>query len=431
MSMLAAALPALAQGVETLPEDHGPLPWWIHGLKAVAVFGFLLVGTAMLIWGERRIVARMQARIGPNRAGPAGLFQTLADGAKLFFKEDLEPQNVDRAVYYLAPLFAPITALLAFAIVPFGGTVNLFGHTFDLQVFDPDVGALWFLAMGSIHVYGVVLAGWSSGSAYPLLGGVRSTAQMISYEIALGLGVAAVFVYAGTLRISEIVAQQAGPGLVLGVPNWFLIPLFPAFVIFLVALTAETARPPFDLPEAEGELVAGFHTEYSGIKFAMFFLGEFMAVITGSAVVVTLFLGGPAGPDLTARLGLTDALYWLWPIVWFFLKTFVFIFMFVWLRATLPRIRYDRLMHLGWNVMLPLGLVWVLATGFMVTVNEQLGTRQRVSVAIGGIAAALLLYLLAPLFSRQAEQTLRRPRADDRTFDDPEMISTHAGRRSP
>ncbi len=404
----------LAQGVSDLPGDPGDLALWVPAVKALALFGFLLVSTAMLIWGERRIVARMQARIGPNRAGPAGLLQTLADGVKLFFKEDISPRAVDRPVYTIAPLVAPVTAFLAAAIVPFGGRVTAFGETFDLQLFDPDIGVLWFLAMGSIHVYGVVLAGWSSGSVYPLLGAVRSSAQMISYEIALGLGVAAVFVYSGTLRVSEIVAAQAGPGLISGVPNWFVIPLFPAFVIFFVALIAETARPPFDLPEAEGELVAGFHTEYSGIKFAMFFLGEFMNVITGSAIVVTLFFGGPSGPILW------DGVAWLWPILWFLLKVFVFVFVFVWLRATLPRIRYDRLMHLGWRIMLPLGLVWVLATAFMVLVNTQMDARQRVTVAVGGIIAALALYLLAPLFSRGAERTLQRPRADDRVFDDPD-----------
>lgn len=409
----------LAQGVADLPSDPGDVALWVPIVKALALFGFLLVSTALLIWGERRIVARMQARIGPNRAGPAGLLQTLADGVKLFFKEDISPRAVDRPVYYLAPLFAPVTAFLAAAIVPFGGRVTLFGETFDLQLFDPDIGVLWFLAMGSIHVYGVVLAGWSSGSAYPLLGGVRSSAQMISYEIALGLAVAAVFVYTGSLRVSDIVATQAGQGLIAGVPNWYVIPLFPAFVIFMVGLIAETARPPFDLPEAEGELVAGFHTEYSGIKFAMFFLGEFMSVITGSAIVVTLFFGGPSGPILW------DQVAWLWPILWFLLKVFVFIFFFVWLRATLPRIRYDRLMHLGWRVMLPLGLVWVLATAFMVLVNTQLDARQRVTVAIGGVVAAIVLYALAPLFSRGAERTLQRPREDRRTFAEPDDVEVN------
>ncbi|MGH3441332.1 MAG: NADH-quinone oxidoreductase subunit NuoH [Nitriliruptorales bacterium] len=398
--------------------DPGPVAAWVHFVRAVAVFALLLLSTALLIWFERRLVARMQSRLGPNRLGPGGVLQTLADGVKLFFKEDIRPDNIDAPVYFLAPLIAPVTAFLAFAIVPFGGQVTVAGETFGLQLFDPDIGVLWFLAMGSIHVYGVVLAGWSSGSAYPLLGAVRSSAQMISYELAMGLSVAAVFVYAGSLRVSDIVAIQAGPGLIAGVPNWFVLPLFPAFAIFAVALIAETARPPFDLPEAEEELVAGFHTEYSGIKFGMFFLGEFMNVITGSAVIVTLFLGGPAGPVLTQTAG------WVWPVLWFALKTAIFVCVFVWLRATLPRMRYDKLQRLGWNVMLPIGFVWVFAAAAMILINTTLDFRDRVTVGAGGLAAGLLLYLFAPMFSRVAERTLRRPRAEDRTFDEPEKIST-------
>jgi NADH-quinone oxidoreductase subunit H len=400
-----------------LAQDTGPPAWWTHVLVAHLAMLFLLVGTPLLIWGERRVVARMQARIGPNRAGPGGILQSLADGVKLFFKEDLEPRAVDRPIYYLAPIIAPVTIILSFAIVPFGGEVTMFGETFTLQLWDPDIGVLWFLAMGSIHVYGVTLAGWASGSAYPLLGAVRSSAQMVSYELALGLSVASVFVYAGTLRVSGIVAAQAGPGLVDGVPNWFVIPLFPAFVIFFLALIAETARPPFDLPEAEEELVAGFHTEYSGIKFAMFQLGEFMATLVGSAVIVTLFFGGPAGPVLTGTAG------WFWPVLWFVLKTLVFMFVFIWLRATLPRMRYDTLMRLGWNILLPIGFAWVLLTAAMVLVSTELEARTRTIVAIGGIVTAVLLYLTAPLFSRIARRGLEEQPMDDRVFDTPEEAS--------
>ncbi len=395
-------------------------PIWADLLVAHAALLLLLIGTPLLIWAERRVVARMQARIGPNRAGPAGILQSLADGVKLFFKEDLEPRAVDRSVYHMAPLILPVTAILGFAVVPFGGEVTVFDETFTLQLWDPDIGILWFLAMGSIHVYGVTLAGWASGSAYPLLGGVRSTAQMISYELALGISVAAVFVYAGTLRVSDIVAAQAGPGLVAGVPNWFVIPLFPAFVIFFIALIAETARPPFDLPEAEEELVAGFHTEYSGIRFAMFQLGEFMATFIGSMVIVTLFFGGPSGPVLTATAG------WIWPVVWFLVKTLAFVFVFIWMRATLPRLRYDQLMRFGWNVLLPIGFVWVLATASMVLVSTELDARTRTVVAAGGIAGLLLLYLLAPLFSRLAAGLTAGgpPGAEDRVFEAPEEAST-------
>jgi NADH-quinone oxidoreductase subunit H len=276
-----------------------------------------------------------------------------------------------------------------------GSQVQLFGESFTLQVADIEVGVLWFLAMGSIHVYAVFLAGWASSSPYPLLGGIRASAQMISYEIAQGLAVASVFIYAGTLRVSEIVNLQAlGEGLVAGMPNWFVIPLFPAFVIFLVAMVAEAGRPPFDLAEAEGELVAGFHTEYSGLRFGMFMLAEFMAVIINSAIVVTLFFGGPAGPAFGP-----PEIAWIFPVVWFMAKTLFFVVFFVLLRAALPRFRYDALMTLGWRWLIPLGLVWVMATAFMVIVNEQVSSEARFGIAVGGVAVAAVLYLIAPLFT--------------------------------
>lgn len=376
-------------------------PLWVHIFRVVVAFTLFLTVTGMLIWFERRLLARMQSRLGPNRVGPFGMLQTLVDGVKLFFKEDVTPSMVDRPVYLLAPAVSAVVSFLAFAIIPFGGPVTLFGETFTLQVADLNVGVLWFLAMGSINVYGIVLAGWASRSAYPLLGGVRSSAQMISYEIAQGLAVASVFVYAGTLQVSELVAIQAeGRGFVDGVPNWFAFPLFPAFVIFMVAVVAETQRPPFDLPEAEGELVAGFHTEYSGLKFAMFFLAEFLNVVTVSALAATLFLGGPAGP-----VPFDDpAVAWVFPVLWFMLKTGLFLFFFVLLRATLPRLRYDRLMDLGWRVMLPVGLVWVLATGGMVLVNERLDTEARTGILVGGLILILVVYAAAPLIQRLARR---------------------------
>ncbi|MGH3665757.1 MAG: complex I subunit 1/NuoH family protein, partial [Egibacteraceae bacterium] len=335
---------------------------------AVAAFAVWLVSTAMLIWGERRVVAKMQTRVGPNRLGPGGVLQTLADGAKLFFKEDIAPTNVDRVVYFAAPFVSAVVAMLTFAVIPFGGTFTLAGREVALQVWDPNVGLLWFLAMSSLGVYGIVLAGWSSGSKYPLLGGVRSSAQMISYELAMGLALAAVFVYNGTLQSSQIVAAQTA-SLLGPIPAWNLVPMAPAFVIFFTAVIAETQRPPFDLPEAEGELVAGYVTEYSGAKFAMFFLGEFMNVITVSAVTVTAFLGGPSGPVPAAIEGTVVGA--LLGVVYFALKVFAFVFVFIWLRGTLPRMRFERLMDLGWKVMLPLGLLWVLATGFSVIVRQE------------------------------------------------------------
>ena len=383
---------------------------WIIVGKAVAAFAIWILATAVLIWGERRLVAKMQVRIGPNRLGPFGLFQTIADGAKLFFKEDIMPRNVDKWVYIAAPFMSAVVAMLTFAVIPFGGNFTAGGREITLQVWDPDIGLLWVLAMSSLGVYGIVLAGWSSGSKYPLLGGVRSTAQMISYELAMGLSLAAVFIHTGTLQASEIVAAQAG--LLFGfLPGWNIIPMIPAFVVFFVAIVAETQRPPFDLPEAEGELVAGFHTEYSGAKFAMFFLAEFMNVITVSAVTVTAFLGGPNGPVPDS----IEGTFWgaLLGFVYFALKTFIFVFVFVWLRASLPRTRYDRLMVLGWKVLLPFSLAWVMITAAVVLWREappafMSGPNTRYYLL--GIAAAALLWLVAPMFSG---------RTDDRD-DDPE-----------
>jgi NADH-quinone oxidoreductase subunit H len=367
-------------------------------LVTVGAFALWLVGTALTIWAERRIVARMQSRPGPNRLGPFGILQTLADGAKLFFKEDITPSGIDRLTYFAAPAASAIVAIMTFAVVPYGGTFTVGERTVTLQVWDPDIGLLWILAMSSIGVYGIVLGGWSSGSKYPLLGGVRSSAQMVSYELAMGLGLAAVFVYTGSLRASDVVANQAVPLLTLGplsIPAWHIVPMAPAFVLFFLSAVAETQRPPFDLPEAEGELVAGFHTEYSGAKFAMFFLAEFMNMLTMSAVTVTLFFGGPSGPLFGP--GWLQAIL---PTGYFVAKVAVFVFIFVWLRGTLPRLRYDRLMDLGWKVLLPLGLVWVLATGFSVVLRQSADQGTVLRLAGIGVALAIVLYLVAPLFSR-------------------------------
>ncbi len=368
--------------------------------KAVVAFVLWLVATALLIWGERRTIAKMQSRIGPNRLGPAGLAQTLADGAKLFFKEDISPANVDRAVYLAAPFVSAVVAMLTFAVVPFGGTFAIGDRQVALQVWDPNIGLLWVLAMSSLGVYGIVLAGWASGSKYPLLGAVRSSAQMVSYELGMGLSLAAVFIYNGSLQSSAIVAAQSGMLRVLGVPAlpaWNLIPMLPAFCIFFIAVVAETQRPPFDLPEAEGELVAGFVTEYSGAKFAMFFLAEFMNVITVSAVTVTAFLGGPAGPLFGLEGTFAGALLGL---LYFVVKVFVFVFVFIWLRGTLPRLRYDRLMDLGWKVMLPLGLLWVVMTGFAVLFRQEGLSPSGLRTLAIAAGVALILSLIAPVFAR-------------------------------
>ncbi len=331
--------------------------------KVVFTFAFLMVAVMFMVWFERKVVADMQNRIGPDKAGPWGLLQTLADGIKLFFKEDLIPDRAERRVFILAPYLALVPAFLLFAIVPLGGdfngggagTVSIAGHDTFLQVADPPIGILFALAMSSIAVYGVMLAGWSSGSKYPLLGAVRASAQMVSYEAALGLSVAAVVLLVGSLSTHDIVAWQAGAGPGGVLPNWGILRTgFVPFALFLIAATAELNRPPFDLVEAEQELVGGFHTEYSSIRFALFFLAEFMNTVTMSAIMVTLFLGGPAGPMWFGVLS---------PTIWFFVKLLCFLFAFVWFRGTLPRFRYDQLMDLGWKVLIPLSLAWFLLLG--------------------------------------------------------------------
>ncbi|MGV3760366.1 MAG: NADH-quinone oxidoreductase subunit NuoH [Actinomycetota bacterium] len=331
-------------------------------LKVLVTFALILVAVMLMIWFERKVHADMSNRLGPNRAGPFGLLQTLADGTKFFFKEDLIPDRADRRIFVLAPFLAMVPAFVTFSVVPIGGVfteekqgaVKIFGnHTF-LQLADPPIGVLLVLAMSSIAVYGVMLAGWSSGSKYPLLGSVRATAQMVSYEAALGLSVVSVVLLSGSLSTHDIVMSQAGEGFFGIIPSWNLVVAgVVPFVIFVIAATAELNRPPFDLVEAEQELVGGFHTEYSSIRFALFYLAEFMNVVTMSGIIVTLFLGGPAGPTFFGP-------DWIWGPLWFLLKVLVFCFMFVWFRATLPRFRYDQLMDLGWKVLIPLALGWLL-----------------------------------------------------------------------
>jgi NADH-quinone oxidoreductase subunit H len=349
-----------------LIDDIGWATVGIVVLKTVVTFGLLLVAVMMMIWFERKLISDMQNRIGPNKAGPWGLLQTLADGIKLFFKEDLVPDKSDRRVFILAPYLSLVPAFVTFSVIPIGGgfdgehrgLMSIFGQDTYLQLADPPIGVLLILAMSSVAVYGMMLAGWSSGSKYPLLGSVRASAQMVSYEAALGLSLVAVVLLSGSLSTHEIVSQQAGSGydLVgsLSMPRWNLIVtgLVP-FVIFLIAGTAELNRPPFDLVEAEQELTGGFMTEYSSIRFAFFYLAEFMNTVTMSAILVTLFLGGPAGPTFAGPA-------WIWGVVWFMAKLSVFLFMFVWFRATLPRFRYDQLMNLGWKVLIPLALAWLL-----------------------------------------------------------------------
>jgi NADH-quinone oxidoreductase subunit H len=344
-----------------LAGDIGLAEVLIVLLKVVLVFVILLVSVLFMVWFERKLHADMSNRLGPNRAGPFGLFQTLADGIKFFFKEDLLPDRADRKVFILAPFLSVVPAFLTLSVIPLGGAfdgdgqgvIHIFGHDTYAQLADPPIGVLLILACSSIAVYGVMLAGWSSGSKYPLLGSVRASAQMVSYEAALGMSVVTVVLLAGSLSTHDMVLTQAGDGFG-PFPRWNLIVTgVVPFVIFLIAGTAEMNRPPFDLVEAEQELVGGFHTEYSSIRFALFFLAEFMNTVTMSAIIVTLFLGGPAGPTFFGP-------DWVWGPLWFVLKLLVFLFVFVWFRATLPRFRYDQLMDLGWKVLIPLSLGWLL-----------------------------------------------------------------------
>ena len=370
------------------------LDWVLLVARVVVVFFALLIAVMLLIWVERKVIADMQTRMGPMRAGPRGILITLADGIKLFFKEGITPALADRPVYLIAPVISMLPAFLAFAVIPFGTSVTLFGRRVPFQLADLNIGILWVLAMGSLMIYGIVLAGWSSGSNYPLLGAIRSSAQMISYEVGMGLALIAVLMYSGSLQMSEIVASQDRV--------WNAIPQFPAFVIYLIAGLAETNRPPFDLPEAESELVAGFHTEYSGIRFALFYLGEYLNVVTVAAVAVTLFLGGWRGPA-------PEFLPWLWPLLWFLVKVLALVYLYVWIRATLPRIRYDRLMAFGWKFLIPFGLLWVLVTGAIIVLPDVYGRR---AVLIGTavvLGILVVLTLIWPLITPRRPSEEVRP----------------------
>jgi NADH-quinone oxidoreductase subunit H len=356
-------------------------PWWIVAAKAVLIFVFLLLTVLSAILIERRVLGRMQMRIGPNRVGPNGLLQSLADGLKLGLKEGLIPAGVDKVVYLLAPVISVVPAITAFAVIPFGPEVSVFGHRTPLQLTDLPVAVLYILAVTSVGVYGIVLAGWASGSTYPLLGGLRSSAQVISYEIAMALSFAAVFLYAGTMSTSGIVAAQD--------KTWYVFLLLPSFLIYVTSMVGETNRAPFDLPEAEGELVGGFHTEYSSLKFAMFMLAEYVNMTTVSALATTLFLGGWHAPW---PINMWDgANHGWWPLLWFVAKVWAFLFFFIWLRASLPRFRYDQFMALGWKVLIPTSLVWVMIVAIARTLRAQGYQSWTVTLFTGGAVVAVLL----------------------------------------
>jgi NADH-quinone oxidoreductase subunit H len=369
-------------------QDFGTDPFWLVLIKVVAVFVLLVVMTLFAIVFERKVVAYMQARLGPNRVGPRGYLQSLADGLKLALKEEIIPALADKPVYFLAPILSAVPAFLAFSVIPFGPMVSIFGHQTPLQLTDLPVGVLFVFACSSLGVYGIVLSGWSSGSTYPLLGGLRSAAQMISYEIAMGLSLVAVFLYANTISTSGIVAAQEN--------TWYVLLLFPSFVIYAIAVVGETNRAPFDLPEAESELVGGFHTEYSSLKFALFFLAEYINMVTVSALAATLFLGGWRAPFPISTIWAGANSGW-WPMLWFVAKVILGIFFFVWLRGTLPRLRYDQFMQFGWKVLVPVGLVWILFIGaFSVLRSEGHDTGQLLLYGVLPLAVLIILitYLL-------------------------------------
>jgi NADH-quinone oxidoreductase subunit H len=384
-----ANLTALFTGLDSTPGlgAFGHDNVWLVILKAVLIFLILVLLTLFNIWLERRVVARMQHRIGPNVNGPFGLLQSLADGVKLALKEDIIPKAADKAVFLLAPVIVVIPAFVTWSVIPFGPTVKLpWSNTHPpLQLTDMPVAVIFVLAIASVGIYGIVLGGWSSGSTYSLLGGLRSSAQMISYEVSMGLSFVAVFLYAGSMSTSQIVAAQD--------KFWYGVILAPSFVIYVISMIGETNRAPFDLPEAEGELVGGFHTEYSSLKFALFFLAEYVNMATVSALATTLFLGGWRDPFWIDTFW-AGANHGYWPLLWFMGKVMFFVFIFIWLRGSLPRLRYDQFMHFGWKRLIPFSLVWILAVAAIRTIDLNGGLDRRWLYAAIAVCVALIVVLM-------------------------------------
>ena len=383
--------------------SFGSDPVWLSIVKVLGLFVLLVLIVLFTIWFERRVVGRMQLRIGPNRAGPFGLLQTLMDGIKLALKEEIFPKAADRAVYILAPLISAICAFIAFAVIPLGPMVSMSGHWPPLPLADPPVAVLYVLAVASTGVYGIVLSGWSSGSTWSLLGSLRSSAQVISYEIAMSLSFVAVFLFAGSMGTSEIVNAQTR--------LWFVILLLPSFMIYVVSMVGETNRAPFDLPEAESELTGGFHTEYSSLKFAMFFLAEYINMVTVSALATTLFLGGWRAPwPLSIWSGANEG--WL-PLLWFLLKVFAFIFVFVWLRGTLPRMRYDQFMQFGWKFLIPVAILWIVVVSVARYVGNQRDLSLTALVVIFAICLGLFIAVASWINGRKKTEPEPPPKVID------------------
>jgi NADH-quinone oxidoreductase subunit H len=396
--------------------------WWITLIKLLGVFVILLLLTLFTINYERKVVARMAVRPGPNQVGPKGWLQSLTDGIKLPFKEEIIPKTADKVVYFIAPVISATCAFTAFAVIPFGPVVSIFGHKTALQLTDVPVSVLVLLACSSMSVYGVVLAGWASGSTYPLLGGLRSSAQMISYEVAMGLSIVAVFMTAGTMSTSQIVKAQAGndpttafdiAGWSPTAPSWYAVLLLPSFVIYCISAVGETNRAPFDLPEAESELVGGFHTEYSSFKFALFYLAEYINMITVSAFATTLFLGGWRAPAPISTWWEGANSGW-WPLIWWLGKVLILLFGFIWLRATLPRMRYDQFMRFGWKILIPINLVWILFLAGVRVTNNRIDGGARYLVYLAAAVVVLGIALLWPASKKERvysieEQLAARP----------------------
>jgi len=376
-------------------SDFNQEIWWMVLLKVGIVFVFLLLTTMFMIWAERRVIGRMQNRPGPNRAGPYGLLQPIADALKLPLKEDIIPTTADKLIFVAAPILSAAPAFVSFAIIPWGTVVSIFHHRTPLQVADLPVAVLLVLSMSSIGVYGIVLAGWSSGSPYSLLGALRSAAQVISYEIAMALAFVAVFLYAGSLSTTAIVTAQQRV--------WYCGPLIVSFVVYLFTMVGETNRLPFDLPEGEGELVAGYHTEYSSMKFAMFYLAEYVNMTTVAALATTLFLGGWRAPwPLSLWAGANQN--W-WPVLWFVIKVFILLFCYIWLRGTLPRVRYDQLMAIGWKILIPVSIVWILLTATVRAWRQD--THNTIPYIVGGVVLVIII-VLASVWETAAQERAAR-----------------------
>lgn len=398
-------LPLQANATADFSQDT----WWIWLIKSVFILLFLLLSVLMALWVERRVLGRMQTRPGPNVHGPFGLLQSVWDALKLVLKEDFWLKGADKIIYLIAPGIAAFCSFLVYGVLPFGPEVSMFGHVTPLQLTDMPVAVLYILAVTSVGIYGIVLGGWSANSTYPLLGAVRSSAQMISYELAMGLSFVSVFIVAGSMSTSQIVSSQT--------QLWWAISLFPAFLLFLVSMTGEVNRLPFDLPEAEGELIAGHMVEYSSMKFAWFFLAEYINMFNVSGVAVTLFLGGWHAPWPLTWIG--DITGWepnagWWPMLWFIAKVWFVMFLLIWTRGTLLRFRYDQFMKLGWKVMIPAGLVWVVMVALVQGVRQFTDTSlTTLLIWIGGVFLVLMVLLLLWPSPKQREPEIEEPRDFD------------------